>query len=308
MLSRKTSSRKSSSLFATTFGLVFILALSCAAWAQKEPAVRQEMLVSTQWLADHLKDPKLVIIHIGEKREEYDQEHIPGARYVAIDEIMLEHVGAMSELPTVEKLKQVFEDLGVGDDSHVVIYTTAWFPLAARGYYTLDFLGHGDQSALLDGGIEQWKLEKKPLSTEPVTPKKAEFTPHVKAEVRAMLDEVEKILKDGESGKALLVDSRPKRRYVSGHISGATNVYWQDTLVSKDSPVLLPVADLRKLMESRGLTPGHKLVTYCEVGQQASHGYFLAKYLGYDAAMYDGSYYEWNEMKHNPVVKGEAKK
>jgi thiosulfate/3-mercaptopyruvate sulfurtransferase len=214
--------------------------------------------------------------------------------------------GEDAELPSPEKLKDTFEKLGVSNDSRVVIYTTSWYPMAARAYYTLDYLGHGQHTALLDGGIIEWKAEKRPL--EKTTPKiaRASFTPHLHPEVRAMLEEVKKI-SEKPAGSAMLVDSRPEKRYTDGHIAGAVHLYWRDTVVDeKDSPVFLPPEKLREMFIARGIKPGQKLVTYCEIGLQASHDYFIAKYLGYDAAMFDGSIHQWSHMNSLPLVEGKA--
>jgi thiosulfate/3-mercaptopyruvate sulfurtransferase len=265
-------------------------------------AAHPEMVVSAQWLADHLKDPKVVVLHVADKVSDYRRGHIPGARYLSTEDFM---TGDDAELPSVAKLKEVFEKLGVSDDTRVVIYTTAWPPMAGRAYYTLDYLGHGDKTSLLDGGIEHWLVEKRPASSETPTVTPGKLTPHVHEEVRALLDEA-KHATDADA-KELLVDSRPARRYRDGHPAGAVPVYWQETLVDpKDDPVFLAPDKLRALFESRGIKPGKKLVTYCEVGLQASHVYFVAKYLGYDAAMYDGSMHEWSMVNNLPVVKGDS--
>ena len=121
-----------------------------------------------------------------------------------------------------------------------------------------------------------------------------------------MLDEVNQAAQ--ASGRVQMVDSRPGKRYRDGHVPGAVNIYWKDTLVSEKSPVLLPPEKLQQIYAERGIAPGKKVITYCEVGLQASHGYFLAKYLGYDAAMYDGSWHEWEMMNHMPVVKGDKQR
>jgi thiosulfate/3-mercaptopyruvate sulfurtransferase len=133
------------------------------------------------------------------------------------------------------------------------------------------------------------------------------FTPRVKTGVRATLAEVRQVVEApaGQAG-AQVVDARPARRFVAGHLGGATNLYWMETLKSEEHPTFLPPDQLRALLAARGLQPGRKVVTYCEVGLQASHSYFLFKYLGYDAAMFDGSYQEWSTAKL-PVVTGEAK-
>ncbi len=273
--------------------------------APQAPA-HPEMLVSAQWLSEHSSDPGVVTLHVAKDKADYDKGHIPGARFLQISKFLDEHVGAMVELPSTEQLKEAFEEAGVSDDSRVIIYTTAWFPLAARAYYTLDFLGH-EKTALLDGGYEQWTLENRPVSTETPAFSKGSFTPRVRPGVRAMLDEARAAAETAASQVAL-VDARPQKRYRDGHLTGAANIYWLDTLISKESPVFRPIEELRRIYESAGIPPGRKVITYCEVGYQASHGYFLAKYLGYHAAMYDGSMYEWQEMQNLPVVKGDAKR
>ena len=276
--------------------------------AAKSDGVRSEMLVSTKWLVDHLKDPNVVILHVADNLSDYKRGHIPGARYLAMKLITTDNGAINTELPSVDQLQKTFSDLGIGDNTRVVIYATNWFPNAARAFFTLDYLGHGEKSALLDGGIEQWLAEDRPVSGEVAKFSPATFTPHVHENLRALLDEVKSDVeaKPGDEPEQI-VDARPARRYSAGHLGGASNVYWQETLVSEENPVFLSPEKLRAIYASRGIVPGKKIVTYCEVGIQASHGYFLAKYLGYDAAMYDGSYQEWSS-KNMPVVKGDAKR
>jgi thiosulfate/3-mercaptopyruvate sulfurtransferase len=116
-----------------------------------------------------------------------------------------------------------------------------------------------------------------------------------------------KKLSEQPTKAAMLVDARPDKRYSDGHIAGAVHIYWQETLVdAKSNPVFLPPDKLKEIFASRGITPGQKLVTYCEIGLQASHDYFIAKYLGYDAAMFDGSIHEWSHMDKLPLVTGTA--
>jgi thiosulfate/3-mercaptopyruvate sulfurtransferase len=280
-----------------------LLAVFSSAAIANAGEVHPEMIVSAQWLAEHLNDPNVVVLHVAEKRSEYDAGHIPGARFFALEDFIEDED---AELPSLEKLKVAFEKVGVSDDSRVVIYTTAWYPMAGRAYYTLDYLGHGDKTALLDGGIDEWKLEKRPLAKDEPKVARGNFTPHVHSEARALLEEVKKISAQ-PSKFATLVDSRPDKRYTDGHIAGATHVYWQETLVdAKNKPVFLPPDKLKQLFASRGITPGQKLVTYCEIGLQASHMYFVAKYLGYEAAMFDGSIHQWSHVNMLPVVEGKS--
>ena len=283
--------------------VTFLIPVSSAAVAPEAGVVHPEMIVSGQWLSEHLNDPKVVILHVGEKRSEYDSGHIPGARFLVLEDFI---DGEDAELPSTEKLKAAFEKAGVSDDSRVVIYTTAWYPMAGRAYYTLDYLGHGEHTALLDGGINEWRNEKRPLSKDEPKIAPGSFTPHVHPEARALMEEVKKISAQ-PTKSAALVDTRPEKRYTDGHIAGAVPIYWQETLVdAKNKPVFLPPDKLKELFAARGIAPGEKLITYCEIGLQASHVYFVAKYLGYDAAMFDGSIHEWSHMNKLPVVEGKA--
>jgi thiosulfate/3-mercaptopyruvate sulfurtransferase len=118
------------------------LIISCTALAQPVPRkVRTELLVSTTWLADHLKDPDLVLLHVADTFADYRRGHIPGARYLATGKF-IDNSGALgSELPPVEVLAKTFSELGLTRKSRIVIYATAWTPNAARAFFTLDYLG-----------------------------------------------------------------------------------------------------------------------------------------------------------------------
>src|SRR6202012_4092343 len=109
---------------------LFVIVFSSAALAAPASGtVHPEMIVSAQWLSEHLNDPKVVVLHVGEKRSEYERGHIPGARFLALEDFI---EGDEAELPSVDKLKASFEKVGVSNDSRVVIYTTSWYPMAGR--------------------------------------------------------------------------------------------------------------------------------------------------------------------------------
>ena len=287
---------------------LLILFLGCALLAQAQARkLHPELLVSTAWLADHLKDPDLVLLHVADTFADYKRGHILGARYLATARF-IDNAGTLgSELPPVETLAKTFSELGISEKSRVVIYATAWMPNAARAFFTLDYLGRGDRTALLDGGIEQWLAEDRSVTGALPSYAAMVFIPKVKPEVRASLEEVKSVVETPAAKAACQVlDSRPERRYKAGHLSGANHVYWQETLVDEEHPVFQPVAKLEALMAARGLLPGRKVVTYCEVGLQAAHGYFLCRYLGYEAALFDGSFQAWTAAKL-PAVSGAEK-
>jgi thiosulfate/3-mercaptopyruvate sulfurtransferase len=265
---------------------------------------RPDMLVSTQWLADHLADPHLVLVHVGGSPNDYHAQHIPGARHLPTDKLVDQKPPGTELLPP-EQLKKNLEEIGISDDSRVVFYAD-WDPMATRLFFTLDYLGRAEHAALLDGGMEQWSLEKRPISTEDpkITPGHLTITVH--PEVVARMDWMAKVAGvDPATGGVAVVDSRPLKRYRSGHLAGAAPMFWETALVSPQKPVLRPPQELKKMLADLGITPGKKIVSYCEVGWQASYTYFLARYLGFDAAMYDGSYNEWSAAKQ-PVVRGDS--
>jgi thiosulfate/3-mercaptopyruvate sulfurtransferase len=130
---------------------------------------------------------------------------------------------------------------------------------------------------------------------------------HPRPELVAKYEDVRKIA-DAPDSNVKLVDARPMSRYKDGHLAGAVDEFWGETIVSREMPLWKPAEEIRKMYEQAGVKPGNKVITYCEVGQQASHAYFTAKYLGYDVALYDGSYDEWTSNKNAPVVKGDARR
>ncbi len=301
--------------------LMLAVALATAAAGQRRgaevrvPVTRDSMLVSTDWLMRHLQDPDVVILEIGHERKGYDQGHIPGARFVALSDIAVTRHGVPNELPPAADLKKVFERAGVSDRSRVILYDGMSGLLAARAFFTLDYAGHGERTALLDGGMEKWRADRLPLSTEAPTVKPGTFTPAVHPEVLVPLPVVRDFsweVLNVPRAPVVLADARPAEEFAgaksaaggprAGHIPGAVSLYWMKTLESKDNPELLPPAELRKVFADAGISPAQRVVTYCNSGVQASFLYFVARYLGYDAALYDGSMSEWSKAPDTEVV------
>ena len=261
-------------------------------------ATRPEMLVSSDWLSGHLTDPKVVLVHVSATRAAYDAGHIPGARFLPQGDIAVTREGVHNELADVPVLEKVFEGLGISNDTRVIVYSDASVLPATRAYFTLDYLGHGDRTALLDGGLEKWRAEGRPLTKELPAVVSGHFTPKLKSEFVVRLAEVQNIKGSGQ----VLLDVRQASDFGAAHIPGATNLYWMGSQQSKDNQALKPNEDLMKLYGSVGVKPDSRVVTYCNSGMQASQSYFTLKYLGYDVRMYDGSMSEWN-LKNGPTEK-----
>ena len=281
----------------------------------ESPAVKAEMLVSTTWLQEHSADRDLVVLYVGQDRTRFDGGHVPGSRFVRLDELVEQHKDSLNELPSVADLQALFESLGVGDDSRVVLMGEHGGVFAARAYFTLDYLGHGDHAALLDGGLERWAAEGRPLSRDNVHPAPARFTPQLQPDILISTAEVRRLITEPPNGGAaayVLLDARPVNEFdgvvnseavaKAGHISGSHSLYWKKLIRSEANPALLNPPELEDQFRRAGLQQGQRVITYCRTGMQSSFTYFVAKYLGHAAAMYDGSIYEWVSSGSDLVV------
>jgi thiosulfate/3-mercaptopyruvate sulfurtransferase len=286
--------------------LLVLLSVMSVRAQSDHPRLRQEMLVSTQWLADHLHDPDLVILCVSPTAEFCSKGHIPGARFVALGDIAITRNGIPNELPSLEQLQKVFEAAGVSNSSRIVLYGFRYGLMAARAYFTLDYLGVAGRASLLDGGLEKWTAEHREVSTDTPAPTAGQLHPSPHPEILVETSAMRKLAED-KSRKVALIDARPTEEFSgarlsedvakAGHIPGAKGMYWMNNLVSPENPVLRPEAELRRLYESMQPSTGSSMVTYCRTGMQSSFSYFVAKYLGYDAKMYDASFYEWSRQE-----------
>jgi thiosulfate/3-mercaptopyruvate sulfurtransferase len=258
-------------------------------------ALDHPMLVSTGWLAEHLQDPLVIVVEVG-SRADYDSGHIPGARFIPREEIVADCDGIPNELPDDEKLVATFTRAGIGDAKRVVFYSRDPL-LAARAWFTLDYLGHGSRASMLDGGWEQWTAAKHEIATKSFPLKAAPFTILTRPYSIVHYDEMRDLVRRrGRIPQRLVtIDARPPLRYVDGHIPGAVSIPWTANLTSEHPPLLRDEASLRAIYDSVAITRETIVVTYCRTGMEASMTYFVLRYLGYDVALYDGSFVEWDD-------------
>lgn len=264
------------------------------------------LLVSTEWLAAHANNSKVALIAVGDPAD-YARSHIPGAAYLRSQDLSSKLSPLTLELPPMIELTETFRALGVGNDSHIVIYAgrNARFIQATRVYLTLDAMGLGAQTSILDGGMAAWESEKRPLSTETPTPKRSALSPCEQSDV---ITDSTYLAANLRHKGVDIVDARAPEFYSgestgngkrAGHIPGAINLPFT-TMVDPQGK-LYPAETLREMFHRAGIQAGDRVVSYCHIGLQATMVYFTARYLGYDARLYDGSWEDWSAHKDLPA-------
>jgi len=288
--------------FAASLFLAQFPALAATCGGHGDPST---MVVSTAWLADHLKDPNVVVLALGTK-EEYAAAHIPGSRMANPGEIAPTIDGLRSQLPPMADLVTMFSKLGVSSDSRVILYMSKdAVTSTARAYMTLDAMGLGRQTSILDGGLKTWQAESRPVSTE---------TPEIAAGKLTLCPQSDVVVDVAYVSANLhqpgtqIVDARLPSFYTgaetpkgqrTGHVPGAVNVPFSSLL--DDQGKFKSIDTLKAQFAAAGVKSGERVVSYCHIGQQGSVVYFIARYLGYDARLYDGSYEDWSAHTELPV-------
>lgn len=278
--------------------------------------LRAQMLVTTDWLQAHRHDKRTVIVEIGD-RASYEAQHIAGARFIALSDLVVERNGIPNELPAIASLEQTFAAAGVGNRDRIILYSRDVIA-AARAFFTLDYLGHGDSTSLLDGGFAKWTAENRAVeaSAPVLVAKTPDFEARPRAATIARLKAME-VLVDCLpvlDGSWAIVDARSPEQFSgaepgtgikrAGHIQGALNVPWNENLTSSAVPVFRSRDELDALYGDAGVAGNASVVVYCRTGMQASVNYFVLRYLGRDVALYDASYFEWSRGPHPQVSSG----
>ena len=285
------------------------------------PAAEQAVprLVPATWLADHLNDPDLVLLHVGGSRDY--ATHIPGARLLMLSDVSVSDpsgTGLNLQMLPVEQLRQKLESFGISPTSRIVVYPgTNAVQSATRVMLTLDYAGLGARASLLDGGLTGWVASGRPttdavpppatpgslkaLTIQPLVVDSAFVLDHLKKPGFVIVDARAKGLYDG-----VQTGGSPERPHKTGHIEGAVSVPFSE--ITNGSSQFKSVAELRTLFESAGVKPGDTVVAYCHIGQQATATIFGARLLGHPVLLYDGSFEEWSRLPNAPVVNPAIKK
>ncbi len=272
---------------------------------------RESVLVTTDWVAEHLDAPSVRIVEVDVDTTAYEQGHLPGAVGWNWQTQLQDPV--RRDILSREALESLLSEYGVRNDHTIILYgdNNNWF--AAYAFWLLKLYGHEDVR-LMDGGRKKWLLEGRPITQEvPRYPRTEYRAKEPNLALRALLPQVFESLNRPD---VALVDVRSPQEYTGeilappglletaqrgGHIPGAINIPWAQA-VREDGSFKSP-EELRQLYESLGVTPDKKVITYCRIGERSAHTWFVLKYLlGYpEVRNYDGSWTEWGNLVGAPI-------
>ncbi len=277
-------------------------------------------LVSTDWLAAHIKDPDLRIIDASwymadaerDAAAEYAAGHIPNARFFDIDDIS-DHRSELPHMaPPVEKFMSRMRAMGVGDGHQVVVYDGSGLFSAARVWWLFRLMGKTDV-AVLDGGLPKWKAEGRALSDMPPVVRDRHMTV---SRQNQMVRDVTQVARAAKLGDHTILDARgparfkgeapePREGMRSGHIPGAHNLFFGDLL--NENGTMKTKAEIHAAIETSGADLGKPVITTCGSGVTAAILCLALERIGKtDHALYDGSWSEWGMYDDLPIATGAA--
>jgi len=257
----------------------------------------EDIVVSIDWLADHLDEVRVVDV-----RDAWEFDgigHVPGAVNVSFDRFRSRE-GDEGMLPGADRWTNLMEEAGIGTDDRIVAYDDEHGVFAARFLVTALLYGH-EKFHLLDGDFSAWNRRHETTSESPAV---EPSTYDVREPASSPLVDFETV-RDALDTDAVIVDTREAWEYEEGHLPGAVQLDWRE-LVDAETRGLKPEAKLEVLLTDRGITPDRRIVLYCNTARRISHTYVALKHLGYETVdFYEGSLTEWKE-RGGPLVEGEA--
>jgi thiosulfate/3-mercaptopyruvate sulfurtransferase len=271
----------------------------------------EQAVVSTAWLAENLDNPAVRVIEVSVTPGLYERGHIPGAVNFVWHTDFVDTVNR--DIVSPERFEQLARAAGIGNDTTVVLYgdNSNWF--AAWGAWI--FLQYGANDVrLLDGSRALWEAEGRELAIVPPSPAPGDFTVAQRGNLRVKLPEVLQVVEgqqakslidirsaDEFSGKIFAPEGFQELSIRAGHIPGAVNIPWKQAL--NEDGTFKSTDELRALFAAQGIDGSQPIITYCRIGERASHTWFvLSQILGYEVAVYDGSWTEWGNTVGVPIT------
>lgn len=277
-------------------------------------------LISTDWLAEHLKDSDLRVLDATwfmpndgrDGRAEFDTAHIPGARFFDIDDISNGRSALPHMMPSVEKFMSRVRELGVGDGHQIVVYDQHGLFSAARVWWMFRVMGHVN-IAVLDGGLPKWVADGHRTTKKAATIRDRHMTVTYH---RGLIKDVTQVASASKLGDYVIIDARAPERFRgdvpepraglrAGHIPNSRNVFFRDLLT--DVGTMKSPAETKEIFENAGVDLTKPAILSCGSGVTAAILALALERMGKsDHAIYDGSWSEWGTFHDLPLATGDA--
>jgi thiosulfate/3-mercaptopyruvate sulfurtransferase len=277
--------------------------------------IHGEVLVATDWVTQHEKDPNVRVVEVDVDTAAYDEGHIPGALAWSWRTQLCDTL--VRDILSKGQFEKLMDDTGIGNGTTVVIYgdSNNWF--AAWAFWQMKIYGHADVR-LMNGGRKKWVSEGRDLDIVKTVahPTTGYHASEPDLSIRAFLPQVQEAYRNGGtvmidvrspqefSGEILAPPGLPETCQRGGHIPGAHSVPWGKAC--NNDGTFKTYDELKALYGSAGVEPNQPVISYCRIGERSSHTWFVLKYLlgVQDVKNYDGSWTEWGNLVGAPVEKG----
>jgi thiosulfate/3-mercaptopyruvate sulfurtransferase len=264
---------------------------------------RPELIVTTEWVAEHLDDPNVRIVDT--RTRGYEESHIPGAVWLDIN-ASRDKNNPPTFLPDIDTFVTTIEELGISSDTHIVFYDDRGGIYGTRPWVLLRMLGH-ENASIVDGGWPEWMDQNRPVTSTVPDVNRGSLEVEQNDQWLAVADDVESAI---DNPGVRLMDARTDDEFAGsdlrnnprgGVIPTATHLFWEDTL-EDEYKRFRPAPELAELFEDRGLSQGDEIITYCQGGGRAAHELFMLTLMGYDnVRLYMGSMEDWSRQPDRPL-------